>query len=238
MSAPPRPGRAGILDAARGIAILGMIGYHASWFAADDGLVHIDFAEPGWRLYQRLVAGAFFLLVGVSVELARENGVTFHHFAARSARIAGCALVVTLTSLLLDPARLVTFGVLHCIFVSSLLAWPLRRFGLGVLPFALFVLALGALPGDARFDTGLRWTGLGTTQPPTFDFQPLFPWFGMVLVGLAAATIAPRRLWTWRPTLLAPLEWLGRRSLFVYMAHVPVLMALSESAQRCLQYWV
>ncbi len=235
MPAPPPPGRAAVVDAVRGAAILAMIAYHAAWFATEEGFAQIDFGAAGWRAYQRTVAGTFFLLVGVSVRLAGENQVRFSHFAFRSARIAGCAAVVSVTSLVLDPGRFVTFGVLHCIFVSSMLAWPLRRAGFSALPLALGWLVLAGLPGDPRFDTPLlRWTGLGSAGVPTFDFQPFVPWFGLVLLGVVAATVMPATLWTWRAKHSDPLGWLGRRSLFLYMAHVPVLMGLSKSIRWCL----
>ena len=58
--------------------------------------------------------------------------------------------------------------------------------------------------------------------------MPLFPWLGVLLVGVAAGH------WLVRTDFraLAPLArlprsvaWLGRRSLLVYMVHQPLLIA-------------
>ena len=63
--------------------------------------------------------------------------------------------------------------------------------------------------------------------------MPLFPWFGLVLLGLAAARLGLpaflRTKWaTWRPGSIASrgLALAGRHSLAVYLVHQPVLLAL------------
>jgi uncharacterized membrane protein len=68
-----------------------------------------------------------------------------------------------------------------------------------------------------------------TAKPITEDYVPLFPWAGMVLVGIAAGHALAARDFAW----LAPLgrlpafvRWLGRHSLAVYMVHQPLLLAL------------
>jgi len=99
--------RAQAIDVARGTALVAMIAYHACWFAADAELVPLDLQALGWHLFQRSIAASFFLLVGVSLALARPSAAKA---AGRIARIAACALLVTATSFVLDPQRVVTFG--------------------------------------------------------------------------------------------------------------------------------
>lgn len=213
--------RVPVVDAARGLTVLLMFGYHATWFATDAGLASVDFRAPAWRTFQALIAGSFLFLVGVSVTLATQAGVTTSRFVRRTARIAACGLVVTLTSVVLDPARVVTFGILQCITVCSLLAWGLRRSPALAAAGGSVVLWMGAI-ASPRFDPPwIQWVGLGTLHPATFDFQPLVPWSGLVLLGLAAGVWMPIPRAT--PGVLSPLVWLGQRSLFLYMAHVPVL---------------
>lgn len=234
---PTRPDRSTAVDAVRGLAVVGMVSYHACWFAADAGLVTIDFSGLGWRVWQRSIAGTFFLLVGVGLHLSSVSGLGAMPFANRCLRLLGCAAVVTITSLVLDPARPVTFGVLHCIVVTSLLAWPLRGLGTRALPLAALPLAAAALPGTQELDSpGLAWLGLGLAQPPTFDFQPLFPWLGVVLLGLGAGAATPRSVLTLDGPLARALAVPGRHSLFLYMAHVPVLMAASETMAWCTKH--
>jgi uncharacterized membrane protein len=99
------------------------------------------------------------------------------------------------------------------------------------IPGALLV-AIGATVADARFDApALQWLGLGTQVPAVFDFQPFVLWFGVVLLGMAAASAAPDALWAWDRRALGAPAWLGRHSLLFYMGHVPVLMGIVEVAR-------
>ena len=60
------------------------------------------------------------------------------------------------------------------------------------------------------------------------DYRPLLPWFGVLLLGLffgnafylsrKGAPAAP-------PPLAAPIAFVGRHTLFVYLVHQPVLIA-------------
>ena len=180
--------RAQAIDVARGAALVAMIVYHACWFATDADLVALDLRAMGWHLFQRSIAASFFLLVGVGLALARPTG---RRPRARIARIAACALLVTATSVVLDPRRVVTFGILHNIAVSSLLALPALRLGVWNALLGAVLVVLGAfvsLPGHPLLD----WTGLGGHAGPAFDFQPLLPWLGVVLWGVALGTVLAR----------------------------------------------
>jgi uncharacterized membrane protein len=72
------------------------------------------------------------------------------------------------------------------------------------------------------------WLGLGTEIIPSNDYNPLLPWFGYVLLGIAVARVIPPEKWPrWRPHSLAgrTLCLAGRHSLIVYLVHQPLLMA-------------
>ena len=226
--------RAQAIDVARGTALVAMIAYHACWFATDAELVALDLRAVGWHLFQRSIAASFFLLVGVSLALARPTGA---RAAARIARIAACALLVTATSVVLDPQRVVTFGILHNIAVSSLLALPLLRLGAWNVLLGAVLVVLGtvvSLPSRPLLD----WTGLGEAPAPAFDFQPLLPWLGVVLWGtvVGKALIGPsgEQLLAWHSESGAArgLAFLGRHSLLVYMVHVPVLFGITAILAR------
>jgi uncharacterized membrane protein len=69
-----------------------------------------------------------------------------------------------------------------------------------------------------------------THKPATEDYVPLFPWLGVVLIGIfAGAWVAGRdrtviaSLQRFAPAWLA---FLGRHSLLVYMVHQPVLLGI------------
>jgi uncharacterized membrane protein len=79
---------------------------------------------------------------------------------------------------------------------------------------------------DAR---ATSWLGFNTIKPATEDFVPLFPWVGVVLLGIGAGhELLQRELAPIAPLARAPraLRWLGRHSLAVYMVHQPLLLGI------------
>jgi uncharacterized membrane protein len=172
----------------------------------------------------------FLGLVGVSLDLATARGLTRRAVLRRFALIAGAAALVSATSALFFPEGLITFGVLHCIAVASVLALPFLRLPTAaVVAAGAGVLALGALH-DPVFDSPwLSWLGFATRPPPARDYVPLVPWFGVVLLGRALG----RRIEAHRPTAApAPggvgraLGAAGRNSLALYLAHQPAIYGL------------
>ena len=230
--------RLGRIDTARGIALVAMILYHAAWFARDAGLVDWDLRALPWVAFQKSIAGTFFFLVGASLHLATRSGLRLRPYLLRLLKLLGCAAVVTTTSIVLDPDRIVTFGILHSIAACSLLALPARRLPAPALALlALALIALGVGVHSPTFDPpALAWLGLGTRVPATIDHQPLLPWLGVVLLGL----LASRRAYPAGQPLpsepaVAPLAFMGRHSLLIYMAHVPLLGGLMEGLRLLLR---
>ena len=232
--------RAQLVDVVRGLALVAMISYHACWFAADGKLVVLDLQALGWRIYQWSIAGTFLLLVGVSLVLARGGGAG--RIARRLLKIGAAALVVTVTSVVLDPGRVVTFGILHNIALSSLLAQPVLGLGGWNLVLGSVLVAIPTTVHVAPLSHPLlSWTGLGPRPGAPFDYQPLLPWFGVVLWGVALGTllVGPRgtSLLSWKSSSAGAraLALLGRHSLFVYMAHVPILLLTVTLLHRVLK---
>lgn len=211
-----------LVDVVRGIAFCNMFVYHALWFATDAGLLHLDFESMGLHVWQRSIAGTFFFLVGVSLHLAA--GVPTQRFLLRLGRVAGGAAIVTLASIVLDPDRIVRFGVLHAIFVCSVLGRFFVGRGQWLHALGVVIAVIGTSVSHPAFDSPwLAWTGFGTHVPVTFDHQPFVLWFGVVLMGIAAAQGAPESAWRWSAAWAEPFAFLGRHSLLLYMAHVPLL---------------
>ena len=210
-----------------------MIVYHATWFAVSARLIDIDLHAPGWVIFQKSIAGAFFSLVGLSLHLSCTPTLRWRGYLKRLGKLLGCAAIVTVTSIVLNPRQVVTFGILHSIAACSVLALPVRRLPtLALLALAAPLIAAGALYTNPVFNNPwLSWLGMAVQQAPTFDHQPLLPWLGVVLCGLALG----RRLypnhdvslahWHSRRRLSRGLAVMGRHSLLIYMAHVPILMA-------------
>lgn len=224
------------LDIARGVAILAMVIYHFAWDLSFLGFIATDVGrEPGWVAFARGIATSFLVIVGLSLVLAREAGQSWSKFVRRLAKIAAAAGAITLATLMVFPDAFIFFGILHMIAVGSILALPfLRAPVLLTLAAALVVFAAPQFYGSPAFDTRwLAWIGFFETPPPTNDFEPVFPWFSAVLVGVAAGRIAVDRglvvhLARWQ-IRSRPARWLafaGRWSLVIYLLHQPVLLGV------------
>ena len=167
------------------------------------------------------------------VWLAHGQGIRWPAFWRRWIKLVAAAALVTVATYVALPEYFVYFGILHCIAASSLIGLLALR-----LPAAA-VAALGAvimvasyiLPDPAFNAPLLRFIGLATEPAMTVDFEPLFPWVGPFLLGLASAEWASARGLLHRLALpdtpvLRRLAWPGQHSLVVYLVHQPILIAL------------
>ena len=222
------------IDLARGLALIAMAVYHFAW-----DLEFFGYADPGmtavggWKFFARSIASSFLFLVGVSLYLAHAKGIRWTGFWRRLFMVAGAAAAITLVTWFATPESFIFFGILHQIAVASLLGllfvglpWPLV-FTIAVAVIAApFWLATPAL--DAPF---WWWTGLSEIRPRSNDYVPLFPWFGAVLCGIAAAGASQQAGILDRLARLAIPRWsglvgfAGRHSLAFYLLHQPVLIA-------------
>jgi uncharacterized membrane protein len=234
---PPVGRRIVAIDALRGVAIALMIAYHFCFDLRFYRVIVADFEhDPFWLGFRALIVTSFMLLVGISLVLADRARASPAHFWKRFAVIAGCALAASAGSYLVFPRTFIYFGILHCIAVTSVLAWPLTRRPVMAAVVGLAVIAAGLTLAHPAFDQrALSWLGFTTTKPPTEDFVPLAPWAGVVFIGLALGyALARANFQPLAPLNAAPrwLQWLGRHSLVIYMVHQPVLLGLLWLAVR------
>jgi uncharacterized membrane protein len=245
-STGPQPGRLGVLDAARGLALLAMAAFHLAWDLSFLGFIATDVAShPGWRLFSHAIAGSFLALAGLSLALAHAGGIRWPAFWRRLGLIAAAALLVTVATRLALPQSYVLFGILHAIALGSVLALPFlgSRWWLPLL-LAPAVAGLPTLLDLPAFDdlqnavlaseiaVPWTWSGLSRFPPETVDFVPVFPWFAAVLAGIGAGrwlvTRQPVPAWVSTPVPAAatPLVWAGRRSLPIYLVHQPLMLGM------------
>lgn len=234
-----RKPRVRLLDGLRGFSLISMVAYHTMY-----DLVYMFGLDAPWYrrlpgyLWQQSICWVFILVAGASLHY---GGHRWRH----AITVLACAAVLTLITALAMPAMLIQFGVLHMLGFSMLLAavlqGPLRRVrpavGLAV-SGALFLL-LKTLPRGAIgfldwpllslpqswYSTGFLFP-IGLPGPGFFssDYFPLFPWAFLFFAGYFGWALVKDKAAPARPAAPGknPLEWLGRHSLPVYMAHQPV----------------
>ena len=232
-------GRAWILDALRGFAILVMIVYHGLW-----NLVYLYGFSVGW--FQGLpgtvvqVAGsAFFIaLSGFCLSLGRKN-------LRQGLLLLGAGLLITIITGFTTPAYQVHFGILTLLGASTLVTAALKK-PLGKIPplpgialsLGLALLLWNARDGSLGFSTVMiatippelyqnSLTAFLGFPPASFhsgDYFPLLPylfffWLGFFLYPLLINAVNKTR----GKSRLRPLCWVGRHSLVIYLLHQPVL---------------
>jgi uncharacterized membrane protein len=220
------------LDAARGAAMWAMAGYHLSWDLSFTGLLYVPLFEHWFWIGARLVIPAAFLfIVGVSMVLAHGPVVRWRVVARRVALVGGSAALVSAVTYVAFGQTYIFFGVLHCIAVMSVLGLPALRWPWWLsAALGLVIIALPSYWSGLLFDAPwLQWVGLGTYFPNTNDYVPIFPWGGLVLVGIAAGRIFRKRNIFPAPTQTAPrwagaVCWSGRHALPFYLLHQPLLL--------------
>jgi uncharacterized membrane protein len=228
------------IDALRGIAVVAMVLYHFSYDLAYFGLFDVGFFRSGLGLNTgRMIGGSFIFLAGLSLTLSYGRatvarplgGKLFRKYLARGLRIISYGLVITLLTWIFLPNEMIVFGILHLIGASIILAYPFLTLKLPNVVLGAACIAVGFLLRGLDVDSPwLVWLG---TDPTFFmlDYWPIFPWFGVILFGVAAgnALYGDRRKQaappTPRPQAVRPLAFLGRHSLVVYLVHQPVLLA-------------
>ncbi|MEF2073263.1 heparan-alpha-glucosaminide N-acetyltransferase [Consotaella aegiceratis] len=235
-SSPASSSRIMLLDVSRALALIAMAVYHFGW-----DLEFFGYLAPGvtghgaWRLFARTIASTFLVLVGLSLVLAHRRGVRWPAFWKREAQIVASALTITVATFFFTPDAFVFFGILHQIALASLIGliflktpWPLTA-AAGAIAIALPWL-YGTPILNPRW---LAWTGLAEHPPLSTDLVPVFPWTGVVLLGLATGQLLSNRaLWDrlrGMNALLAParpLALVGRHALLFYLLHQPILIAL------------
>ncbi len=235
LAATTTSARVPAIDNLRGLAIIAMVVFHFSFDLRHFGFTHADFyRDPFWLHARTAILSSFLFLAGLSLVLAQSTAHGRARFWRQVARVAGAAVLVSVASYLVFPQRYIWFGVLHAIAVSLILLRPLAHRPWMALGLGMAVIVAGNVWASPAFD-GRTWGWLGfmTAKPPTEDYVPLFPWTGVMLLGMAAAHALQRndfRALAPLARLPAGLGALGRHSLAIYLVHQPVLFGLVNLA--------
>ncbi len=221
------------VDVLRGIAIVLMFTYHFSYDLHVFGYAVFHFnTHPFWLSYRALIVSLFLCLVGVGLYLGTRSGIRTQSFLRRLGLLVVYAGLVSIGSYVMFPQSFIFFGILHFVALASVLGLLFIRLYWSNLVLGTGVLLLGMFYTNPFFNApGLNWIGLVTRKPLTEDFVPLFPWFGVVLIGLFLGryffTEHPLRwLRDWHSERPLPrlLGLAGRYSIHIYMLHQPIFM--------------
>ena len=204
-----------------------MIVWHFLYDLASAGLVPETLLQsPVMELARYAVAGSFIAISGVCARLSKRP-------LRRGLAVLGAALLVSVVTYLIGAP--VYWGILHLLGVCMLLYAAARRRwealpGIYACGAALLIFALTfMLPIRVRVGVPFLFPfGLRTAAFASADYYPLLPWGALFFAAAAAAErlgdMPPERKYESAPRALV---WMSRRSLFIYLVHQPVLLALT-----------
>ena len=213
------------LDFFRGSAILLMIVYHVFFQLKFFGIYSVDVFNGWWYIFARSIAITFLLLVGISIVLSYRSRKSNFRNLYRGKIVLFIALGITLVTFLTFTEYTIYFGVLHFIAFMLLLSPLIVR--LKVYPLAilsLFSIVIGfwfkRLIVESEY---LFWIGLRSSTFKTFDYFPVFPWIGVVLLGILLGKVYYRRAKSLEVMNFDLLNWVSRNSLLMYLIHNPII---------------
>jgi uncharacterized membrane protein len=227
------------IDMVRGIAILMMILFHTLFDLNYFQIFPVDIYEGFWKYFAYSTASLFLIVVGISLIISRGRAqlkYSGHQLALkyvyRGAGIFLLGLLVTVVTWWYLGEGFVVFGILQLIGVSVMLSPLFFRFKTANIVLGLLFIVIGYLLSAT---SGPAWLIPLGIHPPNFwsvDYEPVFPWTGVVLIGMGLGEyLFPGGIRRFTPpvlprVLVRPLSFLGRHSLVVYLVHQPVIILL------------
>ena len=215
------------VDFLRGLACLSMPIYHIVFHLHGFGFTeHAWHKTAFWKSWQTIGLSTFVLVSGIAFVLSTRSGVRWQRLLRRAAKLAVIAALISFTTWLMMPAKFVKFGVLHFFTATILLAPLFRNIGKFNIILGLLILSLFFCMGRAGWwpELWLYPTGMMSLRPPSIDYVPLIPWFGVFLLGMGAAVfIKPIQKHTHQPRWFLAINWLGQHSLSFYFIHQALL---------------
>lgn len=230
------------VDVLRAFAVILMIIFHLVYDLVHFGGYGITVGSGPWYWVGRICAIMFIGLVGVSLSISyakhQKVKVPFtkqilEHFT-RGSLVFFWGLVITILVWYFVDDGEITFGILHFIGFSIIIAFPLLPFKYTNLIFGILCIAAGLYLMGRDFEfSWLFWLGLRPEVYHYLDYYPVLPWFGAVLTGVFIGNVFYSRdgrrfrlpdLSRFIPVRV--LSFLGRHSLIIYLIHQPFIVLI------------
>jgi uncharacterized membrane protein len=215
------------LDYARGIAVIAMVIFHITF-----DLMYFGYIPQGtvyrleWRLFETAIAGSFLFIAGLSFMLAHGIDLRFRALKRKIGLLALAAGGISIVTYFIFGPYMIRMGILHTILLMSVLAIGLRQLHWVILALLsigiLTIYFMTDLPIAAP--SWLQWMIVTTKTEFSVDYRPLVPWSAPFLLGMVTFRFISKSPVPNEP--IKALSFLGQNSLWIYLAHQPVLFGL------------
>jgi len=214
------------VDLFRGIIIVMMILFHASFDLNHFHLISIDIKHDSfWRYARYVIVSGFIFIMAYTLVLRYGQKIEWKSVWRRFYILMGLALIITLATLALFPRTWIYFGVLHFMAFATLIGLIFinrPKFSLFLGLALWYAYAFDYIPVHEFFAWMKPQLGLPNQ---TEDLVFFIPWLAPMFIGIFAGyyKLLPR---TKERQSLKWIYFLGRNSLMVYMVHQPILFSL------------
>lgn len=222
------------VDVVRGFAIILMIFFHICFDLSFFDVLELNVDSGFLWFIARFCVSLFLIVVGISMVLSFNAGWSRSKFFIRGFKIFLLGIIISLVTLVLFPDEFIIFGILHLIGFSLMVSYSLLKLRNLSLFFAFAVLFVSVcftlIPSGNTF---LIPFGLPPVSFLSLDYEPIFPWYSLVLMGIVLGNDlykGKKRTFSLPDYSEKPyfrfLRFLGRNSLKIYLIHQPVIVAL------------
>ena len=225
------------IDGIRGIAVIMMIVYHIFFDINFLQIAPINLTSFAFQLFLYPIGSLFLLVVGISLVLSfqifeknHQRIPPFSKYFWRGVFLLIVALLITFVTWIYPHKGFIVFGVIHCISFSIILSyWFIKRPTVSLIMGSI-IIGVGIVFMQITVKNPyLFWLGLRSSGFDSLDYFPLFPWFGVVLIGLFVGTyLYPLLQKKYRvpqimPKIVYPVVFLGKHALVIYIIHQPII---------------
>jgi uncharacterized membrane protein len=220
-----------VIDLIKGIDIVFMVLFNYS--------VTLDYfrliPKPSNYLYQYIlpisIASIFIFMSGVTSYISYEKHMEklTRKYFIRGIKLLFFATLITLFSYVFVPQYTIFFGILHFFAVSSFLIPFFIKYNKLNLIAGLSIILSGVYLWQLTFNFSyLFWLGFIPENLSTFDYFPLIPWFGVILLGVYYGKYIIKKTANirFKGEISSIFTFLGKHSLTVYLVHQPALILL------------
>jgi uncharacterized membrane protein len=229
------------IDSLRGIAIIMMILFHFLYDLNYLNIYKLNLYSGYFLFFVYSIGTSFILLVGISLTLSysrtkksiKNKELALKYFK-RGLKIFMLGLLITIITWIYLDEGFVVFGVLHCIGISIILAYPFLHLRYCNLLLGIILVISGGILKNYTFDFNwFVWLGFIPHGFYTVDYFPLLPWFGVVLIGIFIGnTLYKDHKRTFKMRNLSEFKitrffcFLGQNSLLIYLINQPLLLSI------------
>ncbi len=228
-----------LLDISRGVCVFAMIIYHFYWDLGYFGFIDIRVVTQGLGLIiAQLIGLSFITIAGISSRLLSLSNSYKSKMVRRIFRLISISIAISILTFILDKSNFIFFGILHFLSVCSIVSLILIKINSN---FQLLLICLGTgliSISEITFNIPFifSWLGFSKELPLTNDFYPIIPWITFYFFGFWLGSIIneiPNKKYKNisitdpQPSMVLKLiEYVGRKSLVIYILHQPLLFSL------------